>query len=165
MKCRHYENNLPEWTAGRIHGDIAQQMQAHEEACPICAKMTREERALRRSWQSMPTPSRTPDLWYRVEAKLSAPPARRRFDFGRIYAYSGALAAAAAMCVIWVGKPGSNIPVSPRAQLVSAAQEQRVVELVSDVQLLRDPDSDTVYTVAPHAGKDARAILLGGTGK
>jgi ferric-dicitrate binding protein FerR (iron transport regulator) len=165
MKCRHFENNLPEWTAGRLRSDIAQQMQAHEESCPPCAKTAQEERALRRGWQALPTPSRTPDLWYRVESRLSTPPTRRWFDFGKVYAYGGAMAAAAIMCVVFIGKPSPNPPLSNHSQLVSAAQEERVVQLVSDVQLLRDPDSDTVYTVSPHAGKDARSILLGGSGK
>jgi ferric-dicitrate binding protein FerR (iron transport regulator) len=168
MKCRDFETLLPDWIAGRLSENAAGQMLAHYAACKTCSTAAEDERDLRNRWRSLPDLRDTPDLWPRLAARLSAQhelPARRS-PFAmrlRLYTLGGALAAAALCAVVlWPRPPAVTVRSGDPGQ--TDVDEQHVVQLVSDMRRMPDPESDTSLVAPPHYRPVERSILLGDPG-
>lgn len=73
INCRRFENDLPEWIAGRLPTCVAEQMQAHSTACELCGRMADGEKSLRMAWRELPPLVEAPDLWPRLAARISEP--------------------------------------------------------------------------------------------
>lgn len=172
MKCREFDENLMDWVAGKLPEPLAAAMSEHSRLCASCARLEAQERSLRLRWQSLPDPGVPPDLWLRLAARLEQKPARRwRFALRPVWRTGAMLAAAASLTlVVWLrfqapptdrgGATGSAVP-----QTAASVDESRVVQMISDMQSLPDPDRDEVLAGSEHYRKDMRILLAGGLGR
>lgn len=172
MKCRDFDENLMDWVAGKLPEHLAAAMSAHSRLCASCARLEAEERALRLRWQSLPDPGAPPDLWLRLSARLEQKPARRwRFALRPVWMTGATLAAAASLTlVVWLrfqAPPTARVDAPRPAvqQTASSVDESRVVQMISDMQSLPDPDRDEVLAGSEHYRKDMRILLAGGPGR
>ena len=169
MKCRDFQTFLPDWIAGKLSENLAGQMLAHYAACKACSRAAEDERDLRDRWRNLPDLRETPDLWPRLAARLNAlneRPAKLPFFLPRLrlYTLGGALAAAALCAVVLWPRPSAVVfpPDNPSQTLVPPdVDEQHVVQLVSDMRQMPDPESDTSLVAPPHYRPVERSILLG----
>jgi len=164
MKCKQFELNAADWVSNRLSTSMADEMQSHALVCAACHRVADSERSLQDVFQSTSLIERTPDLWVRLERKISDAPARTRFNFQRLYALGG-VAACAGLLVFTLITRSPQIqdeqhPVIQATQL-SLAQEKHVVEMVANTQVM--PDSDQYSTTSnPHSAEGARLLLVGG---
>lgn len=96
MKCHDFENQLQDWLDGDLHPAQADRLRAHAEACPACAELARDYRALRRDLADLPAPELSPEQAQRLLA--GARPRRRAWP-------AAATTAAAAMVLAAVFLP------------------------------------------------------------
>jgi hypothetical protein len=172
MKCREFDEKLMEWVAGRLPEHLAAAMSAHSRSCASCARLEAEERGLRLRWQSLPDPGAPPDLWPRLAARLEQKPARRwQLRLRPVWMTGATLAAAASLTlVVWLRlQTPSTVrvddPQPTVQQTASGVDEGRVVQMISDMQSLPDPDRDEVLAGSEHYRKDMRILLAGGPGR
>jgi hypothetical protein len=160
MKCKEFLHNMSDWVAERAGSDLASRMQAHSLDCPACAEALVEERELASLFQAVPEPSRTPDLWYKVSAKLEKPAAAPKLLWQRFYTMGGALAAAAVLCVIVL----TNRPGSPTIDPVNIADAPRaghaVSEIVYEVRHRPMQEAESAFFENSDYSKQ-KAVLLG----
>lgn len=188
MACRQFTRDLAEWAAGRLPADAAARMEGHRAACPACARAFAEEQSLRALFggaaEAGPAraDARTPELWDRVAARIATPspasrPARpawvealRARQAPRALAFGGALGVAAIFGVAaWMhgGAPSGPAAVSQvgpgDTQVATSApvDETHVLQLVSEMQSMPDPDSEYTLAASGVPRREARTILFG----
>jgi hypothetical protein len=180
MKCRDFDLYLAEWIVGRLPEGQAAEMQAHCDACTSCKRDAEDERVLRAAWQPLRSPAfldrsaqpdvpNTPDLWPRLSARIAAlqeesapapirsgwtvPQWLRMPRFVMPVAMGGALATVA-IGVMLLGRPvtppGVVEPQSGPIENARMADENKVIQLVSDMQRMPDPDSEMAFASPPH---------------
>lgn len=167
MKCRDFDENLGEYTAGRLSGSLRAQMTAHSANCPACALKETQERELRmRFREARPVPE-CPDLWPQLARQLQNQPMQTVFR--PIWAYGSAVAACMACAgLLWI-TTSSRPPVTPRqlttssSSAVAGADEQRVVNMVLETRQMPSTQSEALLTNVQERRDDERAILLGGS--
>jgi hypothetical protein len=163
MRCKDFLFQLSDWVSNRLGTDMSARMEEHSQACPLCAEALAEEREMSSLFLSVPAPSRAPDLWYKVSAKLEKPAAAPRLLWRRFYAMGGALAAAAMLCVIVL----TNRPTGPTGPELGAGSEDPIAghsvsQIVYDVQHRPAEEAETAFFENSDYTK-RRAVLVGYT--
>ena len=156
MKCNQFEIDMADWVKRRLPENQAVLMEQHAANCAACAKEAEMERRLAISWDAVPAPSKTPELWPAVAARLDRPAARPRFSFGigRL-AFASTLAAGAVCAVMFfqVSRPPHATIDQP------TASGPTVVTMVAQMRELPEADPEAL---APNAHM-RRDLMIGGS--
>jgi anti-sigma factor RsiW len=148
MNCRHCEEHLADFVAGRLAPAEAADLQAHLDRCPRCARAAHSERALRMRFVEAPPVAEPPDLWLRVSEALAAPaPPQRRFALPRFWLY-GMGAAAAATALLYVNIRQSRLLVAPfPAPVAASSDDRRVLTMVNEIREIGVQESNQLLEV------------------
>jgi anti-sigma factor RsiW len=163
MNCRQFESNLADYIAGRLPPADAAQMNAHSDACAVCAREEQQERALRVRFVASPVVPPVTDLWPRVVAQL--PERRPRFAFPRLWLAAPALTAAAAVAVLFWSLPRPDVtgPVRVPSNPVSGSPV-RLSTLVNEVREIGIPESEMLLDETDSSRQMGRlAVAEGGS--
>jgi len=175
MKCRHFENNLPDWISGRVSEETSRQMLAHVASCASCSRMSEEERGLRSAWRALPIPAQAPDIWPQLAARIQDSEAKRAgtrswrswfsMPVGSVgYGLAGAVSAVVILAVVYsrtsvVSPPPYTVQVNP-PQIRHEVASDNYIQLVSDRYSLPDADGDLAIGRTPRY-RQAERIVLG----
>ena len=169
MRCRSFEQDLPDWIAGKLNDSESAEMRIHAATCAACAGEESFERRLRANINALPSP-RERDILARLSDRIETTTRQRRwtlFPLPPRWATVGTTLAAAALCAaMYVNKPSApkiDSSAAPEiAQIRSAnVDESRVVHLVAAMRETADPDSDYTIDTANHVPSQQRAVLVG----
>jgi predicted anti-sigma-YlaC factor YlaD len=162
MKCWLYKNLLADWIAGRLAEDKATRVAAHVDSCPRCRQAADAEARMRSVFSTVGEPSRTPDLWLRVQGRLAEPaPARRNMMNTRL-AFAGAAASIAIVAVLIVPRVPST-PVSTGPGIVDKPIPQaETARAVTDLSSLHAQAQDDFLIETADYRPNARLVLIGG---
>jgi hypothetical protein len=158
MKCRQFEQWLPDWIADRLSAEQADRMAAHSATCPICSRAADGERALRRRWQDLPQAAEVPALWPRLAQRIEVAPHRRRSSFLPVFAtMSSAVAAFCLVCLLVRPHPIQDPGTPFRPRITASTDDSRIVQLASQIQQLPEGESDAFFA---ETQQDRRAMRL-----
>ncbi len=98
--CRHFQQNIPDYVAGRLSSQDMESVRQHTQTCETCSLMLNQEADIRALFAKADTLPDTPELWNRVVHSL--PAQKTRFAFSRIWLYgSGLVTATAASLMVF----------------------------------------------------------------
>ena len=136
MNCRSFERQTADWLSRRLPAERSEEMTAHQETCPACARAAAAEVRLRGLWREAGPPPAT-DLWPHLSARIDVPAARTRWP-------SRALAGAVTIAVFsavfcWAVLPGPTPHAGPPTpDRIAAAPSVRPAPAGDSWRVLRD---------------------------
>ena len=83
ISCRKFEEELPDYIAGRLNPVVSAKMLAHSQKCQTCAQAEQTERALRIRFANAPLITEIPDLLPNLKSALKSAPKSRQPLFMR----------------------------------------------------------------------------------
>jgi anti-sigma factor RsiW len=142
MKCNLVREDITPWLRGRLSEERAAQVAQHCAACAECQAVAEEERALLKLFDAVPQPPACRDVWPDLFERISKQD-RRHAWLGRRWAFSGALATAAAcLALVFVLRPGME---NKTVRNESGVDERRIVRMVADMQTLPEPETSDLW--------------------
>jgi predicted anti-sigma-YlaC factor YlaD len=112
MRCRRVQPHLLDFSTGRLEAGTAGAVQAHLERCADCRRVLRREQRMATLLGAITRVAPRTDAWTSVEAAIGSAPSRRRWKRWQPMAWTGGLAAAAALTISLI-TPTIQTPVTP----------------------------------------------------
>lgn len=150
--CRHFQQNIPDYVAGRLSSQDMESVRQHTQTCETCSLMLNQEADFRALFAKADTLPDTPDLWNRVVQSL--PAQRTRFSFSRMWVFgSGLVTATAASLVLFTMTRTTPIPPISAGQPVQQPpieKPQSYATMLHDVQNL-GMEENKMFISASHS--------------
>lgn len=171
MDCRDAREHLADLQRGRLSPDLAEVVRAHLAGCVACSDVLRAEAALHALiLERAPRHSAPAALRARVQAILrdaDRPISGARRGWFRAHPWvTGALAGAAALVLVWVGReqltrdPASRLVARAVVEHVEYAREAMDRPVPDPAQLLSRLRSEAIFPLGPIFPGDAEAPLI-----
>jgi hypothetical protein len=113
---------------------------------------------MRSAWKSLPETPAAPEMWPRIAAAIDMPSRAPRFSWrSPKLAAASVFAAGALFALLLVNGPGGDSGTTPSP--VSISEEQKVIQMVSELRELPDLEAERMAMDPPHLRNST--ILLG----